>query len=741
MGIGKKEFLNEYAGQTSLPNDMLSSLWDRIDKGLDSSLSQDARRDAISEEIKNSLSDLNAATDNIAKAERDSKQSLGRMDRKEAADWRKSWFDSLKKASSDYNSAFNALFDPDSSTYLNMGSNFKLEAKTPEGVTKLGSMLISETMGKVDKLYGDDSSGYKKFVESGTGEFDMNKNILRSSSIGSSQEMIDLLNSGEFSDTYSEEEIGFLVNSYENDIKSNSSLSQVGSNTNYRDLLGQTPEEQREAQQALKVGSTSTGFVGADNSQQEAQRIGQEQEALLGAKGVGVTQDYSQQNDRRTAYQKLVNEGVTPTEEQIQRELTGHTGASGTQQSSSESNSRRTNYQNLVNEGVSPDDITEADLSAVAPVDDVVTTPDDVVVTPEQEASNDGELSGTSFSGTTATDSKYRQLLEGQLATGLSDNLAGRASNAILSGERMGAEGLTRLAADTRGAASQGVAQSGNLGQGAAINAEGSINRQNTQAFGDMAAKNTAIRAQEQSGAKDKTQKFLEFSEGARRSKATEDNMKLGSMLEWYKELKGTHAGQAETLMEGMREITGTQLNAEQAAFQKDQANLSAEQNISSLTAQNFVDDGDLSSLATSFKRDPLTGLYNYDDGSGVLRSVDAETSAMINSQLSFGSFSGFQYDDSGRVIPNGSFNQGEFNKSLKDSFATRNFDDLNKLRAYVPDYGTGDSTAWDMSDSTSGVTAGDVIEYNGDFTRVMEVQPGRVRLQGEDGIVFTIGG
>ena len=136
-----------------------------------------------------------------------------------------------------------------------------------------------------------------------------------------------------------------------------------------------------------------------------------------------------------------------------------------------------------------------------------------------------------------------------------------------------------------------------------------------------------------------------------------------------------------------------------------------------------------------------MTGLYNYDDGSGVLRSVDAETSAMINSQLSFGSFSGFQYDDSGRVIPNGSFNQGEFNKSLKDSFATRNFDDLNKLRAYVPDYGTGDSTAWDMSDSTSGVTAGDVIEYNGDFTRVMEVQPGRVRLQGEDGIVFTIGG
>lgn len=349
------------------------------------------------------------------------------------------------------------------------------------------------------------------------------------------------------------------------------------------------------------------------------------------------------------------------------------------------------------------------------------------------------ELDSESFSGTLSPESKYRALLEGQLANGLSDSLAGRPSNSLLAGERMGAETLARASADNIAAGSQGVSNAGMIGQGAAQNANQQINNANLRVLGDLSAKNTAARGLEQKEARAQTQQFLEYSEGARRSKATEDNMKLGSMLDWYKEVKGTHAGQAETLMEGMRDITGTELSAEQEAFQKEQANISSQNTFTASTAQSYLDNNDYRSLASEFKIDPLTGLYVHTNGNGDISLLDAATNAKVKAALSFGGINGFEYDVNGNVVANNSYSPSDFSGQLSQAFNSKNFDAINKLSAYIPDYGTGDTAPYDIRDA--GHKIGEVIEFNGEPVRIAYISNTSVQVQDNNGDFFTIGG
>jgi len=328
----------------------------------------------------------------------------------------------------------------------------------------------------------------------------------------------------------------------------NDSRALVGSETDYTDLgvsKGQTQEEFLASMREGKVGSQSNSY---DN--------------LLGDYN---TEDKSQEDVLGEV--RVARENAGSHEAAMYRD--SQTGGNVNANQGADAYNALQNNIDVVEEVTAEEEVFQLEDG----------TPNDV--TPIDESTGEAENSGSSFSGTVAIDDPYRDLLGGQLGQGISDSLAGRPSNSLLAGERMGAEAMSRAAADNMGVASQGVSNAGMIGQGAAINATQAVGRQNLQQLGDLSAKNTALRGKEQLDSRGQAQQYLQYSEGVRQNKVAEDQMKLDSLLEWYRETKPTHVGQADAILDQFDSLAGVNMTEDQKAYQIEQANKVGEEGAS----------------------------------------------------------------------------------------------------------------------------------------------------------------
>lgn len=144
---------------------------------------------------------------------------------------------------------------------------------------------------------------------------------------------------------------------------------------------------------------------------------------------------------------------------------------------------------------------------------------------------------GSSFNGTVSMNDPNRIPMGNELGTEIRNQMGGMASNALLNGERMGANMIARANADAAGQMSAESFARGNYGQGAAVQAQQAINETGIQAVGDFAGKVAEARSAEQQNAMDRAQKFLEYGISADNA----ETARAGQMLDWYEKLKATN--------------------------------------------------------------------------------------------------------------------------------------------------------------------------------------------------------
>lgn len=370
-------------------------------------------------------------------------------------------------------------------------------------------------------------------------------------------------------------------------------------------------------------------------------------------------------------------------------------------------------YNALINgeDVVEPDDTNTDDLDPGNANNQI--DPDDTGVTPDEESSGELEESGSSFSGTVAKDDPYRELLGGQLGQGISDSLAGRPSNSLLAGERMGAEAMARASADNMGVASQGVSNAGMIGQGAAINATQVVGRHNLQQLGDLSAKNTALRGKEQLDARGQAQNYLSYSEGVRQNKVAEDQMKLDSLLDWYRETKSTHVGQADAILDQFDNLADVNMTADQKAYQIEQANKVGEEGASSDLFTSLKDQGYKQQIASMFQKDPETGRYVRHQN-GQTYAVDDTTQAMIDAELNLGEVQGLSYNSNGTLTLD---DRRTFESSLGNAFVAGDMQGIYNSSQYIENTFTSSSGMLD-----SDISSGDVVMVAGHPAYIMDI-------------------
>jgi len=104
-----------------------------------------------------------------------------------------------------------------------------------------------------------------------------------------------------------------------------------------------------------------------------------------------------------------------------------------------------------------------------------------------------------------ATDTSLGQ----QLGVQISESLAGRPSNKLIGARTAGNEALARKANDLRGLAGMQAANSGMIGQGAAVAAQQQTEVQNLRAMGDFQGQMGQLAVEEQAGAVNQASNYL----------------------------------------------------------------------------------------------------------------------------------------------------------------------------------------------------------------------------------------
>ena len=504
------------------------------------------------------------------------------------------------------------------------------------------------------------------------------------------------------------------VSSSDFDENKNWNQTSAGGTLSDRDIYdseGMSPEQQRQAQmyaQASK-GSQSNVYDGL------AKDAYSERDAQILAQNNAQSHEDAMYKDTQTNIFNP-NEMADREQQAIDMGLTGSdkdrfiaTGISSNVSSQGTTGANKTSAQDAYNGLLNPDDTVVPDDTAPNDLDpgnaNNQIDPTDTGVTPVDDSNAEFEESGSSFSGTVTKDDPYRDLLSGQLGQGISDSLAGRPSNSLLAGERMGAEAMARASADNMGVASQGVSNANMIGQGAAQNAAQVVGRANLQQLGDLSAKNTALRGQEQKEARGQAQNYLQYSEGVRQNRVAEDQMKLDSLLDWYRETKSTHVGQADAILDQFDNLADVNMTEDQKAYQIEQANKVGDEGASSDLFKSLKDQGYKQQIASMFQKDPESGRYVRHQN-GQTYAVDDATQAMIDAELNLGEVKGLSYNSNGTLVLD---DARAFETSLSNAFVAGDIQGLYNSSQYIEKSYTSDNGML-----AGGVEIGDVVMIAG---------------------------